>query len=376
MSHSLSALFTPVRLGALELVNRFVMSPMGRAHAVNGVPDRAYRDYFARRALGGTGLLLTGATAINHPLADYDGTGPLFYGEAALAEWQAIAAAVHDAGGLFCPQLWHTGMARRTEAFASADAMGPSGYSVADLAKGSGPSGKAMTRHDLDEVCAAFAKAAGNAKAIGCDAVEIHAGHGFLLDQFLWDKTNRRTDEFGGSAENRARFPAAVVAACRAAVGPDFPILMRISQFKIDAYDATLASNPHELAALVIPLAEAGVDLFDCSQRVVDRPAFASGGPSLAGWVRKLTGKPTIAIGSLGVARPFREDEAADPALAIPGIDLTPVSAAAAMVERGECDLVAVGRALLADADWTAKLRAQAFDTLKAPTLQSLMELA
>lgn len=375
MTLDLSALLTPIRLGAVELENRFVMSPMGRAHATDGVPDPAYREYFARRARGGTGLLLSGATAIDHPLADYDGTGPLFHGDRALAEWQAIASAVHAAGGLFCPQLWHTGMARRRAAFASPDAIGPSGYAVADLAEGAGPSGRAMTRQDLDEVCAAFATAAGNAKVIGCDAVEIHAGHGFLLDQFLWEKTNWRTDEFGGNPANRARFPAAVVAACREAVGPDFPILMRISQFKIDAYDATIASDPDELAALVVPLAEAGVDLFDCSQRIVNRPAFASGGPSLAGWVRKLTGKPTIAIGSLGVARPFREDEAADPALAVPGIDLAPLGAAAAMVAAGECDLVAVGRALLADPDWTAKVRDQAFDAIKAPTLQSLIEL-
>lgn len=372
----LAPLFTLFRLGPIALCNRMVMSPMGRAHAMGGVPDAGYRDYFARRVRGGTRLVLSGATAIDHPLADYDGTGPLFHGAEALAGWRGIADAVHDAGGFFCPQLWHTGMARQTEAFASKAAMGPSGLSIADVAAGSGPSGQVMSARDMDAVCDGFAHAAHDAQVIGCDAVQIHAGHGFLLDQFLWAQTNRRTDDFGGSPANRARFPAKVVAACRAAVGPDFPILMRISQFKIEAYDAGLADWPEELAALVIPLAEAGVDLFDCSQRMVNRPAFGDKGPSLAGWVRTLTGKPTMAIGSMGIARPFREDEAADPRLALPGVDMAPVAAAAAMVAAGECDLIAAGRALLADPDWTAKVAAGDFATIIAPTLASLTTLA
>lgn len=376
MTADLSPLFTPFRLGALALENRFVMSPMGRAHAKDGVADAAYADYFARRVRGGTGLVLSGATAIDHPLSDYDGTGPVFHGKAPLAAWGAVVEAVHGAGGLFCPQLWHTGMARRTGAFASPEAIGPSGLTVAEAVAGDAPSGRAMTAADMDAVCDAYARAAADAKAIGCDAIEIHAGHGFLLDQFLWDRTNRREDEYGGSPANRARFPARVVAACRAVVGPDFPILMRISQFKIDAYDAAIAADEHELAALVLPLSDAGVDLFDCSQRVVNRPAFATGGASLAGWVRTLTGKPTMTLGSLGVARPFREDEAADPALAVPGLDFAPVAAAAAMIARGECDLVGVGRALLADPDWARKLREGAYDGIRAPDLQSLMELA
>lgn len=375
MAQDLAPLFNPFRLGAITLDNRFAMSPMGRAHATGGVANSAYADYFARRVRGGTRLVLTGATAIDHPLADYDGTGPVFYGAEPLAAWRAIADAVHNAGGWFCPQLWHTGMARRTAAFADPAAMGPSGLSIEDIAANRAPSGIAMTLRDMDDVRSAFVKAARDAQAIGCAAIEIHAGHGFLLDQFLWSATNRREDDYGGSPANRARFPAEVVAAVRAEVGPDFPILLRLSQFKIEAYDALLAETPEELAALVEPLAQAGVDLFDCSQRVIDRPAFAEGGPSLAGWVRRITGKPTMAIGSLGIARPFREDEAADPRLAVPGIDMAQVSAAARMVADGECDLVAVGRALLADADWAEKVRTGAFDTIRAPTLETLITL-
>ncbi|MDE2436910.1 MAG: 12-oxophytodienoate reductase [Sphingomonadales bacterium] len=372
---SLAALFIPFAIGSIRLENRVVMSPMGRAHARDGVPDPAYRTYFARRVRGGTRLVLSGAAAIGHPLADYDGTGPVFHGRAALGGWRDIAEAVHEAGGWFCPQLWHTGMARRAEAFADPAALGPSGLSVADIAAGRDPGGSAMTRRDMDAVRDAFARAADDARTIGCDAIEIHAGHGFLLDQFLWAATNRRQDEYGGSPANRARFPAEVVAACRAAVGPDFPILMRISQFKIDAYDARIANDADELGALLRPLTEAGVSLFDCSQRMIDRPAFGDDGPSLAGWVRRLTGCPVMALGSLGVARPFREDEAADPRLAVPTVSLAPVEAAARMIAAGECDLVAAGRALLADPDWTAKLRDGATAAILPPTIDSMIAL-
>ena len=158
MAQDLTSLFTPFSLGRIALDNRFAMSPMGRAHATRGVAEGAYADYFARRVRGGTRLVLTGATAIDHPLADYDGTGPVFYGAEPLAAWRAIADAVHEAGGWFCPQLWHTGMARRTAAFPNSAAMGPSGLSVEDVSANRAPSGIAMSLRDLDDVRTAFAK--------------------------------------------------------------------------------------------------------------------------------------------------------------------------------------------------------------------------
>lgn len=369
-----TVLFEPFAAGGLTLSSRIVMAPMGRAHAPQGIADARYADYFRKRIEGGTGLIITGATAIGHDLADYDGTGPLFHGDASLAAWSEIVAAVHAAGGKIIPQLWHTGMARVTERFASSDAIGPSGLALGDLESGQ-PSGRVMSPRDLEEVRQAYAAAARTAKALGFDGIEIHAGHGFLLDQFLWDATNRRTDDYGGSAEKRARFPAEVVAACREAVGPDFPILMRISQFKIEAYDARIADDPEELAALVRPLAEAGVDIFHCSQREVWAPAFAGSTLNLAGWVRQLTGKPTIAVGSVGLGGLFTEEEAAQPTASLPRTALGHLDAVCAMMDRGEFDLLAVGRSLLADADWAQKVREHRDADIHDLTLAALTEI-
>lgn len=266
-------------------------------------------------------------------------------------------------------------MERRVEHFAAGEAIGPSGLSIADLDAQGGPSGRAMHERDLEAVVAAFSVTAFHARERDFDGVEVHAGHGFLLDQFLWSQTNRRTDHYGGSPEARARFPAQVIAACRAAVGANFPILVRVSQFKIGAYDGTIAQTPHELERLMVPLAEAGADIFHCSQREAWKPAFDRSALNLAGWVKKLTGKPTIAVGSIGLAGLFNEDEAAARTDAFPGVSLDHLGAVCAMMERGEFDLLAVGRSLLADADWPRKIREGRDDELRAIDLAALTTL-
>ncbi len=370
-----AALFTPFVSRNLTLPNRIVMSPMGRAHAAAGRPHADYGGYFRRRVEGGVGLAITGATAVAHDLADYDGTGPLFHGADPLDGWRAVLDEVHAAGGKLMPQLWHTGMARRTEAFGNGPAMGPSGYAIADLDAGRGPSGQAMSEADMAAVVTAFADSAEAAQAQGFDGVEIHAGHGFLLDQFLWPATNRRTDDHGGSPENRARFPARVVAACRAAVGPYFPILVRISQFKIDAYEARIAETPEELGELLRPLVDAGADILHCSQREAWEPAFAGDDRNLAALAKALTGAPTIAVGSIGLAGLFTEEEAATPGAGLPGVSLDRLDEVAARLARGEFDLLAVGRSLLADPAWVDKVRGGREESLQALDFAALTTL-
>lgn len=368
-------LFEPFDGGRLTLPNRIVMSPMGRAHAPGGRPHRDYGRYFSRRAEGGVGLMITGATAIPHALADYDGSGPHLFGEEALAGWAQILAEVHAAGGKLVSQLWHTGMERRTAFFAAADAIGPSGLSIEDIDAGRGPSGRAMTGRDIAEVIEAFATAAVTARELGFDGVEIHAGHGFLLDQFLWPLTNRRTDGYGGSPEARARFPAEVVAACRARVGSDFPLLVRLSQFKIGAYEARIAETPDELGRLLAPLVEAGADLLHCSQREAWAPVFSGSPLNLAGWAKRLTGRPTIAVGSIGLGGLFTEEEAAAPGEGLPVVSLDRLDEVCAMLARGEFDLLSIGRSLLADPDWPKKIRDGNEAALAPLTLAALTTL-
>lgn len=369
-------LFKPFSSPRLSLPNRIVMSPMGRAHAPAGRPHESYGGYFRRRIEGGVGLMITGATAIPHELADYDGTGPHLFGAGPLAGWAQVLAEVHAAGGRLVSQLWHTGMERRTASFTSAEAIGPSGLSIEDLDAARDPSGRAMTETEIGEVTEAFATAAATARELGFDGVEIHAGHGFLLDQFLWPRTNRRTDGYGGSPEARARFPAEVIAACRARVGTDFPLLVRISQFKIGAYEASIAETPDELGRLLAPLAEAGADLLHCSQREAWAPAFPGSALNLAGWAKRLTGLPTIAVGSIGLGGLFTEEEAATPGERLPGVSLDRLDEVCAMIARGEFDLLSIGRSLLADPDWPNKIRDGCDADLAPLTLAALTTLS
>lgn len=157
---------------------------------------------------------------------------------------EKVVDAVHAEGGKFAPQLWHVGAVRKAGTPPEGDVpgFGPSGMNVPGKVNR-----HVMTQSDIDDVIRAFAEAARDAQAIGCDAIELHSAHGYLLDQFLWEGTNQRTDAYGGSMQNRARFVVEVIEACRAEVGASFPIIMRWSQWKQQDYTAKLASTPAEL---------------------------------------------------------------------------------------------------------------------------------
>jgi 2,4-dienoyl-CoA reductase-like NADH-dependent reductase (Old Yellow Enzyme family) len=208
-----------------------------------------------------------------------------------------------------------------------------------------------MTEHDIAKTIGAFAQAAADSKALGFDAVELHGAHGYLIDQFFWHPTNQRTDRYGGrSLAERSRFAVELIQAVRKAVGPDFPICLRISQWKLQDFAAKLATTPQELEAWLVPLMVAGVDIFHCSQRRFWEPEFPGSDLNFAGWAKKLTGKPTITVGSIGLSGDFLA--------AFQGEASTPSSLDELLrrYDRGDFDLVAVGRALLADAGWAQKI--------------------
>ena len=247
--------------------------------------------------------------------------------------------------GGFAPAL--IGMAESLPA--GIERLSPSG-----LAAPGHPFGRAMTTGEIDATIAAFARAAAAARAIGADGIEIHGAHGYLPDQFLWSGTNARDDRWGGSAAGRMRFAVELVRTVKAATAPDFPLSLRLSQWKQLDYAARLAIDPGELAALVEPLANAGVDLFHCSTRRFWEPEFAGDPRNLAGWVRALSGRPTITVGSVTLATDFKA----------PGgkTHAEPAAKHIAMLEaglaRGDFDLVAIGRALLANPDWVRTVAA------------------
>ncbi|MFE1773050.1 12-oxophytodienoate reductase [Streptomyces sp. NPDC059008] len=336
----------PFTLGALTLRNRIAMAPVTRCFSPGGVPGENVAAYYARRAAGGAGLVITEGTFIGREAAAAYHDVPHFYGEEALAGWARVVDEVHRAGGRIMPQLWHTGVSRGPGSLpAGVPAEGPSAVGLDGR-----PHGTAMTPRDIDAVIRAFAEAAAAAERTGFDGIELHGAHGYLIDNFLWSRTNRRTDGYGGAPASRARFAAEVVAAVRAAVSPGFPVVFRLSQWKTGHYQARIAETPEELEQLVTPLAAAGVDAFHASTRRYWLPEFGGSELNLAGWVKKLTGRAVLTVGSVGLDKEFSDPRSRTQRSGATGIDLL-----LDRLERDEFDLVAVARALVADPDWPAK---------------------
>jgi 2,4-dienoyl-CoA reductase-like NADH-dependent reductase (Old Yellow Enzyme family) len=346
---SVESLFSPFTIKKLTLRNRIVMAPMTRAFSPGGVPGPNVAAYYRRRAENGVGLIITEGTVIDHPASSGNPGVPYFHGDQALAGWARVLADVRESGGRIVPQLWHVGTARKpgSEPNPEAPPVGPSG-----LANPGERVNEPLSDTEIGAIIDAYARAAGSASQLGFDGIELHGAHGYLIDQFFWSGTNQRTDRYGGDYVARTRFATEVVGACRRAVGPDFPILFRYSQWKLQDFNAKLATTPDELARWLAPLVDAGVDVFHCSTRRFWEPEFEGSSLNLAGWTKKLTGKPVITVGSVGLDNDF----VAGLMNRKPG-QPSGLEQLVGMVERGEVDLVAVARALLVDPAWAVKIR-------------------
>ena len=345
-------LFEPFALKSMALKNRIVMAPMTRSFALGGLPDASHAAYYRRRAEGDVGLILSEGTVIERPVSRNDPGIPFFHGEA-LSGWQQVIDAVHAAGGAMGPQIWHSGSVESLTAGWTPDhpVESPSGL----VAPGT-PRGNAMSDADVADSIAAWARAGGEAKRLGFDCLEVHGAHGYLIDQFFWAGTNLREDTFGGATlRERARYASELIAAIRAEVGPDFPIILRVSQWKQQDFGVRLAETPGAMAEWLCPLVDAGVDVLHCSQRRFWTPEFpeidGEEGLNFAGWAKKLTGAATISVGSVGLSGDFIEAFVNDRSTP------TSLDGLIARMERGEFDLIAVGRALIADPDWAVKVR-------------------
>lgn len=363
---SLDSLFAPFSLKSLKMRNRIVMSPMGRSSAPGGVPIEAAATYYGRRAAGGAGLVISEASGIARPGANNDPDAPDFHGPA-LDSWRKVLEAVHAGGAAMAPQLWHVGaMADFRYPDLDRPFESPSG-----LATGQMPKGGQMTDADIADTIAAYAEGARTAKDMGYDMVELHGGHGYLIDQFFWGDTNRRNDLYNGTLAQRTRFAVEILQAVRSAVGPDFAVSLRISQWKTLEFTARVAHTPEELAHWIEPLAEAGADIFHCSQRRFWEPEFDGSDLNFAGWVKKISGRPTITVGSVGLSNDFVNST-------FEGQSSSPVSLdkLTERLDRGEFDLVSVGRAMIANPDWADKVRRGASDSLQdfSPAMLATLE--
>lgn len=326
-------LFKPFTYKGLHLKNRIVMAPMTRSFSPNGIPGQNVADYYGRRAAGDVGLILSEGTVINRPASSNDPNIPHFYGEQSLAGWKTVINKVHQLGGKMAPQIWHMG------------AVKPHASGWLPPTPLEGPA--TMTEKDIHASIEAYAAAALDAKKLGFDTVELHGAHGYLIDQFFWPGMNTRTDQY--SSGNR--FAVDVIKAVRAAVGADFPVIIRLSQWKQQDYSAKIAQNPKEMEAWLQPLVDAGVDILHCSQRRFWDAEFEGSDLNFAGWAKKITGVPTITVGSVGLDGDFFGAFRGD------GSAPAPLDELMRRLDRGDFDLVAVGRALLQDPHWVQKVR-------------------
>jgi 2,4-dienoyl-CoA reductase-like NADH-dependent reductase (Old Yellow Enzyme family) len=361
------ALFKPFHLKSLHMKNRFVMAPMTRSFSPGGVPTPEVANYYKRRAESEVGLILSEGTVINRPSSSNDPNIPHFYGENALAGWKHVIDGVKAAGGAMAPQIWHQGVhANHASGWVPSKPFeGPSDCYAAGKVNG-----VAMSERDIHETIQAYAQAAADAKRLGFDAVELHGAHGYLIDQFFWDVTNTRTDNYGGKTiAERSRFGVETVKAVRKAVGEDFAILLRLSQWKPADFDFKLTRNPQEMESWLAPLSEAGVDIFHCSQRRFWEPEFDGSDLNFAGWAKKLTGKASVTVGSIGLSGEFLKAFRGD------GSTPEPLDELVRLFERGDFDLVGVGRALLSDAEWVRKIRDGRTEELRGFSREDLSRL-
>lgn len=343
------------------------MAPMTRSFSPDGVPTDAVANYYQKRAEGEVGLILSEGTVIARPASSNDPNIPHFYGEQSLAGWKKVIEQVHTAGGSMAPQIWHMGVMDNHHSgwLPSVPFEGPSGLNRPDF-----NNGNTMTEKDIEDTILAYGKAAADAKSLGFDSVELHGAHGYLIDQFFWEGTNERTDGYGGKTlAERSRFGIEVVKEVRRQVGEDFAVILRLSQWKPAAYTHQLAKTPAEMEAWLNPLSDAGVDIFHCSQRRFWEPEFEGSDLNFAGWAKKITGKATITVGSVGLTGEFLA--------AFAGESSAPSSLNELIrrMDRGDFDLVAVGRPLLSDPAWVRKIREGRTEELRGFTKDALAEL-
>jgi N-ethylmaleimide reductase len=223
MSTDTQILFSTTTTGALTLPNRFVMAPLTRCRATDHQPNALMAEYYGQRA--SAGLLITECTMVT-PNTSAFGNDPGIYSAEQTEGWKLTTDAVHKAGGRIFMQIWHAGRAAHPLLNNGTEAVGPSAIAINDEVHT--PEGKqpytvprALSKAEIASIVEDFRKAAANAIAAGFDGVEIHGANGYLIDQFLRDGANQRTDEYGGSLENRARFLNEVLDAVTAEIGSD-----------------------------------------------------------------------------------------------------------------------------------------------------------
>lgn len=332
MKNQYPRIFEPFTVKRMTIKNRIVMTPMGTNYGESsGELSLLHLNYYELRARGGTGLIIVENANVDYPLGsngtsqiriDHDKFMPRYY---------KLTEMIHQQGGCAAIQINHAG------ASAQSQRTGVQPVSASNIpSKEGGEIPRPLEKEEIYEIVKKYGQAAKRAQQAGFDAVEIHCGHSYLLSQFLSPITNKREDEFGGSPENRARFAKLVIEEVRKQVGPFFPIFCRIS-----ADEMLEGGNTLEDCLEYLQYFEKEVDVFDVSaalngslQYQIDSNHFPDGWRSyMAKAVKERYKKPVMTVGNI------RDPKVANEIL-----------------ERGDADLIGIGRGLIADPDWVNKV--------------------
>ncbi len=326
-------LFEPLTIKRMTIKNRVSMAPMGTNFAESdGQMSPLHMDYYEQRAQGGVGLIIMENACVEFPEGSNGTTQLRIDSDNYIPRLYQLCERVHQHGACISVQINHAG------ASTMASRIGMQPISASNIpSKPGGEIPRPATAEDLERIAKAYGASARRAQIAGFDCVEIHAGHGYLISQFLSPLTNDRTDEFGGSAENRARFCKMVAQEVRGAVGPDYPVLCRVS-----ADEMVEGGNDIEDTLELLQYFIDDIDLIDVScalpqniQYQLDTGDLKDGWRSyMAREVREHTGLPVITTGNIRSPR-----------------------VAEAILEAGDADLIGIGRGLIADPNWVNKVQ-------------------
>lgn len=334
----MSRLFTPIDVGGVTLRNRVAVAPMTRVSATSdGRPTQRMAQYYANFAAGGFGLVITEGIYTDKAYSQGYLYQPGLTDSAQRDAWRAVVSGVHARGAPIIAQLMHAGALSQGNAYRNEtrgpSAARPKGQQLS-VYRGTGlyPLAVSMSEGEIAEALHGFANAAMLAREAGFDGVEIHGANGYLLDQFLTEGVNLRDDSYGGTIKGRLRLIIETVQAVRAAVGPACTVGLRISQGKVNDFTHKWRGGEQEAAAIFGTLARLPIDYLHTTEFQAWQPAFGEG-PSLAALAKRHVSVPVIANGSLH-----------DPARA------------KTLLERGEADLISLGRGALTHSDWPRRV--------------------
>ncbi|ASP34174.1 NADH:flavin oxidoreductase [Labrenzia sp. VG12] len=338
---SFSPLFEPFQLASMKLKNRTLVAPMTRVSATrDGCVGDLMFPYYRAFADGGFGAVITEGVYTDKAYSQGYQYQPGITDPEQAAGWVRLIRDIQAAGSKVILQLMHAGALSQYNRFKSetrAPSSVPPRGTQMGFYRGEGPypTPRELSPAEIDTAVKGFADAARRAQDAGADGVEIHGANGYLLDQFLTDYTNRRTDDFGGNTLSRVRMTCDVIRRVRDATGPDFTVGVRISQAKVNDFEHKWAGAEDDARVIFPQLAKAGASYIHTTEFNADQPAFETG-PSLARLARLLSGLPVIANGGLG-----------DP------------ERAAKMLTDDSADLIAIGKPALAAPDWPRKVQEQ-----------------